>query len=538
MRACAKCRSRYSGGALFCGIDGASIVETNEDPLIGATLDRYQIVAAIGEGGNGCVYRAVHSTLHAEFAIKVLFGDLGSDDTFVTRLGREAHAASRIRNTHVVSVIDFATTPEGLSYLVMEYVKGVALDALILNEGPLHPLRAARLAEGIASGLAAAHALGFVHRDVKPSNVLVVREGGRVLAKLLDFGIVRQRSIERSLPDRAWLVSAGGAPTQPTRLTREGKIMGTPAYMSPEQWTNADVGPSADLYSLGIVLFEMLAGERPFKADDLDELWKLHFYAEPPKLPPSHGLEGVAARLMAKSPENRPKSAQLVRDELEQIVVRLTQHQEPSFDAAKTPAAQVTPRPTLGSRSGLPVWVDGTKNEGGADAPLRARTGLLVLAGLAAVLVAGGIAYLANSSALRDGPPLRNAAEPPPPSPALAEQIDQTLRRRGLSFDDLVELDRARVERGKQALASHDTNGAADLLAFAAVAPITPEMIRKKLDRLDGPVASRARTLGREGGRLLEDKYLGLYKAVKTGLGPQEYEHLSRQVAAFESELR
>src|SRR5438132_882885 len=103
MRVCAKCRSRYSGAALFCGIDGASIVETTEDPLIGATLDRYQIVAAIGEGGNGCVYRAIHSTLHSEFAIKVLLGDLGADDTFVTRLGREAQAASRIRNTHVVS---------------------------------------------------------------------------------------------------------------------------------------------------------------------------------------------------------------------------------------------------------------------------------------------------------------------------------------------------------------------------------------------------------------------------------------------------
>ena len=126
---------------------------------------------------------------------------------------------------------------------------------------------------------------------------------------------------------------------------------------------------------------------------------------------------------------------------------------------------------------------------------------------------------------------------PTPPPPALAEQIDQALGRRGLSFDDLAELDRARVERGKQAVASHDANGAADLLAFANAAPITPEILRKKLDRLDGLVASRARALGSEGGRLLEDKYLGFYEAVKTGLGPREYEHLCRQAAAFEGEL-
>lgn len=127
-------------------------------------------------------------------------------------------------------------------------------------------------------------------------------------------------------------------------------------------------------------------------------------------------------------------------------------------------------------------------------------------------------------------------SEPSPPAPALAEQIDQTLGHRGLSFEDLAEINGARVERGKQALTNHDANGAADLLAFAAAAPITPEILRKKLDRLDGVVASRARTLGGAGG-LLEDKYLGLYKAVKAGLGPKEYEHLSRQVADLEREL-
>jgi serine/threonine protein kinase len=131
MQICPKCRSRYSKRAQLCGLDGARIVETGVDPLFGTTLDRYKIVAAVGEGGNGCVYRAVHTTLHAEFAIKVLFGDLGCDETFVARLRRKAQAASRIRSANVVSVIDFATTPEGLSYLVMEHAKGASLDAVL-----------------------------------------------------------------------------------------------------------------------------------------------------------------------------------------------------------------------------------------------------------------------------------------------------------------------------------------------------------------------------------------------------------------------
>jgi serine/threonine protein kinase len=530
MRVCAKCRSRYSRRAQFCGIDGTRLGEADTDPLIGTTLDRYRIASAIGEGGMGCVYRAVHATLEAEFAIKVLLGDLGADETFVARFRREAQAASRIRSAHVVSVIDFATTPEGLSYLVMEYVNGVALDALIRREGALPPLRATRLAAGIASGLAAAHALGFVHRDVKTPNVLVAHEGGRDLAKLLDFGIVRQPASDLAPVKNARQGSDAGASvslTQPARLTREGRVLGTPAYMPPEQWANSNVGPSADLYALGVVLFEMLSGEKPFKGDDLDLLCNQILYAAPPRLSPCEGLEDLAARLMAKAPKDRPGSAQEVRDELEQIAARLSQHEEHlPADSALTPPAHATPRAALEPRP-RGATLDWRK----PPSPGRSRA-WLALGAAGAALAAGMIVFLAAGTLFRDHAPV-----PAPPGPDLAAQVDQALERRGLTLDDLSTLDRQRVERGRKALAGHDPVGIADLLAFAGTAPIKLELVRGKLDRLDGPVASRARALGGERGRQLEERYLGFYKELKEAAEPQEREEIVRRAARFEREL-
>ena len=162
-----------------------------DDPLIGHQLGRYHVVEKIGQGASGCVYRCRHSELDTDFAIKVLFGDLGSDETVVGRFKREAQTASKIRSPNVVSVIDFDTTPEGLTYLVMEYAEGHSLRSVIKKEGSLNPLRAARLMTQIARALAAAHRLGFVHRDVKPANIVVTQENGQEIGKLLDFGIVR-----------------------------------------------------------------------------------------------------------------------------------------------------------------------------------------------------------------------------------------------------------------------------------------------------------------------------------------------------------
>jgi serine/threonine-protein kinase len=560
MRVCTTCRSRYSKRAQFCGIDGTALLETNVDPLIGSTLDRYRIVEAIGEGGAGCVYRAEHTTLQASFAIKVLLGDLGSDGVFVARLGREAQAASRIRSTHVAAVIDFATTPEGLSYLVMEYVHGVPLDALIRKEGPLPPLRAARIAAGIASGLAAAHALGFVHRDIKPSNVLVVHEGDRDVAKLVDFGIVRSGSMAGDPAERETEGSPEGSAdeahqltTEPGRLTRDGKLVGTPAYMSPEQWTNSEVGPSADLYSLGLVLFEMVAGRRAFQAEDIPQLCQMHFHAQPPRLPTTQGLEEIAARLMAKSPAGRPPNAKAVRDDLEQVIVRLSLLEEGPGAAGGlvTPASMPTPGADLDrtrqltdpQRESGPGPGPGAPRDGAPQpAGRRGRSRLLVGAGVAAVAGALVVALASRGPAasgrgLEAGVATVQPEPNPPPRPDLARQIEQTLSGRGLTFDDLAELDLPRTERGRLALTRHDEAGAADLVAFASSAPIAAGLLRRKLDRLDGPLAAKVRALGGPGGRQLEERYLSFYKSLNAARVQPELDALARGVAAFEREL-
>ncbi len=307
MRVCPRCRSSYAGKYQFCGIDGARLVEQSEDPLIGEAIGRYRVVAKLGQGASGSVYRAVHTELECAVAVKVLFGDLGADERLVGRFKREAKAASRIRSPHVVQIFDFDTTPQGLTYLGMEYVEGKSLHRIMAEAGPLPPARAARITAHIATGLAAAHRSGLVHRDVKPANVVVLEEEGKDFAKLVDFGIVRLTQEDQ----------------QATRLTEMGLVIGTPAYMAPEQAKSSEVGPSADLYSLGVILFEMLSGKRPFVSDSAGGLMMLHAEKPVPPLEPAGGLEVLAQSLLAKEPRERPASASEVVEHAQGLEVSL-----------------------------------------------------------------------------------------------------------------------------------------------------------------------------------------------------------------------
>lgn len=276
----------------WCGLDGELLVDAPRDPLIGKTLDRYRVIEQLGVGGMGCVYRARHAVIDREYAIKVLFGDFACDEKFQARFKREAQSVSKIRHPNIVSVEDFGTTPQGLTFLVMELVRGRTLEALIEAEAPLSPARTARILRQIAAGLGAAHRLGFVHRDVKPSNMMLT-DGESV--KILDFGAVNLRSL----------------PTD-QRLTTIGHIIGTPTYMAPEQTQDPNVGPPADLYALGVLAFEMLTGQPPFTGPGRAEILIKHLTEDPPPLPPSGGLERLVAQLLSKLPEQRPQSSEEV----------------------------------------------------------------------------------------------------------------------------------------------------------------------------------------------------------------------------------
>ncbi len=210
--------------------------------LTGRTLGSYEILEEIGRGGMAQVYRAYQPSLNRDVAIKILPPQLALDRQFVDRFVREARAAASLRHPHIVIIHD-VSEQDGLYYMVMEYLSGQTLRQLIKSEGPLPPARATKITEQLAIALDYAHRHGFVHRDVKPSNIFV-GEGDRVT--LTDFGIAK-------------------AASEAQQLTRTGTLMGTPEYMSPEQAEGRTVDYRSDLYALGVVLYHMLTGRVPFR---------------------------------------------------------------------------------------------------------------------------------------------------------------------------------------------------------------------------------------------------------------------------------
>jgi serine/threonine-protein kinase len=306
MRACPRCRSIFNSEIEFCGMDGDRLVETDIDPLIGHTIDRFKVIEQLGTGGMGNVYRATHVVLEHEYAIKVLFGEMAGNRTLAERFKREAQAVSKMRHPNIVSVVDFGATAAGLTFLTMELLRGESLAQTLATEGALPLRRVARIVRQIADGLSEAHRLGFVHRDLKPGNVMLVSQPGDELVKVLDFGIVGLANI----PDSP----------ETQKLTRPGFVLGTPIYMAPEQVYQSAVGPAADLYALGIIMYEMLSGKPPFYGDVMQQVIVRQLSELPAPLAPAAGLEDLTMRLLQKAPENRPLSALEVIAEIDEVI--------------------------------------------------------------------------------------------------------------------------------------------------------------------------------------------------------------------------
>lgn len=304
VRACPRCRLAYRADVATCGLDGERLIETELDPLIGETVGRYLIVQVIGAGATARVYRAVHADLGTDHALKIISGDLAANARMIERLRREAQAASQIRHPNVVSVTAHDTTPEGVTYIVMALAPGRTLARILAREGPLPPERAAGILLQVTLGLDAAHRSGFIHRDLKPGNLMLDRGPHRDTVKILDFGLV------------AALPEVGGA--REARLTRVGHFTGTPQYAAPELIRSAGTGtrdltPASDFYALGAVLYEMLGGRPPFEGTT-SELLGQHLRRPPPPLPPgAHaGLDRLALALLEKAPRDRPGTAKAV----------------------------------------------------------------------------------------------------------------------------------------------------------------------------------------------------------------------------------
>jgi serine/threonine-protein kinase len=306
---CENCGHENQAGARFCAGCGGPLPSGETDPtypLIGQVVGgRYHIVGLIGEGGMGVVYKAeqrLGSTVR-KVAVKTLHADLSRDPAITARFHREVGTIAQLEHPNTVKVYDFGSTDDGTLYIAMEFLDGKPLNRVIQAEGALEPRRVGNLLRQIAGSLDEAHRQGIVHRDLKPENVILIeRAGEKDVVKLVDFGIAaRTESADRA---------------KEQKLTQQGMVLGTPPYMSPEQFTGKALDARSDVYSLGIMTYEMLTGQLPFQADTPWQ-WATHHMTSQPRpfeeLPAGRrlpeGLRKAVLRSLAKDPNERQSGA-------------------------------------------------------------------------------------------------------------------------------------------------------------------------------------------------------------------------------------
>ncbi len=334
MLQCPACGRLYESGITTCPDDRAVLRADDTvagarppDPLAGLVLDdKYRLDERLGEGGMGTVYRATHLLIERPVAVKVLNARLVTDEDARERFRREARAAGRLQHTNAVAVTDFGETKDGLVYIVMELLEGRSLRDVLANEAPLDPARAVSIMLQVAAAVGAAHEAGIIHRDLKPGNIFIVqRPHAPHIVKVLDFGIAKIAE-----------ENADGNPVN--TLTGTGVMIGTPRYMSPEQCDGGVLTPASDVYSLGVILYEMLAGRTPFSGATPLALALKHSSELPRRpsefaanVPPA--LESIALRALEKLPEARPQDAREFRRELFEVAERLGLEHAAGFSA-------------------------------------------------------------------------------------------------------------------------------------------------------------------------------------------------------------
>ncbi|MFK7985160.1 MAG: protein kinase [Sandaracinaceae bacterium] len=316
-KVCAKCGRRYDAIADFCQKDGSrlQLAEERRDPYIGQTLlDQFKIEEKIGAGGMGSVYRARQRTLDRDVAIKILHPELANNHDAVRRFKREARVCTALDHPNVVRVFLFGQLKDGSLYIVMEHLKGRSLLDVIRSEGALPVHRALHVATQICDGVGEAHAQGVVHRDLKPENVVLVEKARDPdFVKVLDFGIAR--------------VLWGDDQTHAT--TQSGLVFGTARYISPEGAAGESTDVRSDVYSLGVISYQLLCGETPFDAPSPVAMLMKHIHTDPPHLlghsRARHVPDAVAdvvMRALSKNPEGRYDDAHAYADALRAAAVR------------------------------------------------------------------------------------------------------------------------------------------------------------------------------------------------------------------------
>ncbi|HZS08227.1 MAG TPA: serine/threonine-protein kinase [Blastocatellia bacterium] len=369
MKFCPACQKNYESGIRYCSQDGAQLSFKDPYQLVGRTLaDRYRIDALVGVGGMGAVYSARHTGIDRRVAFKILLPHLALNNERVLQLfEQEARIAGSISHENIVDIKDAGRTPDGLAYIVMEWLDGHTLDEELSRQGPLSLDRTAFILEQMTAALHAAHTQNIIHRDLKPANVMIARRlNGSEQVKVLDFGI------GKILGDTAGsLVSS---------------VMGTPHYASPEQLQQGGlIDKRADIYSLGVMLFQMLTNELPFNSTSIHEVMRMHLTTQPPSLlsvrseiPAS--VDGLVRRMLAKDPAGRPQNAMAVSN-----LFRAAIHGHNYMIASVIPDGILLDeegevvRPATHAKSRHILWVDDyPENNAGLVAQLR-EEGMIVV---------------------------------------------------------------------------------------------------------------------------------------------------------------
>jgi len=374
---------------------------------VGATVGEYRILKLLGRGAFGAVYHASHALIGKQVALKVLGAQFSEDPAMSARFVDEARAVNRIAHPNIVDIFGFGTLADGRKYCVMELLNGRTLGDRLEQSGPPAFAEALAILRQVAGALDAAHQNGIVHRDLKPDNVFLCEAGadassadGAIKVKLLDFGIAQ---IADGVHQR----------------TGTNMVLGTPAYMSPEQCLGARVDFRSDIYALGVVAFELLTGTQPFRGGNAFQLGAMHVNAEPPapsSLRPElrASVDAAVLRLLAKAPERRPPSASAGVQELSDALQGLEGHAAAAVSTARTPvAANKGKRTLLGvGLAGLALVLAGLllRSSKASDEPLVATE--------AAPAPAAPVPSIGSQP-----PPVRPDSGPPSNAPTAAAQV-------------------------------------------------------------------------------------------------------------------
>lgn len=357
---------------------------TDVDPLVGLNLSGFVVTRLLAAGGMGLVYLAEHETIGRRAAVKVLKPEVAADAEWTARFLTEARALASMKHRNLIEVLNFGKTPDGRQYLMMEFLEGEPLDQYMRRVGAMSPGAALGLVDQVLNGLAEAHKKGVVHRDLKPSNVFLIREhNGELLVKVIDFGLARQDPV--ILSDAALLV--------PRSNDGASLLAGTPEYIAPEQAKGLKVDGAADLYSLGVMLFEMLSGELPFTSNSVPELMQKHVSDRPPALSSRvnglpEGVEAFVDSLLEKEPSKRPASADVARVTISRLLKRI------ASDSTAVRQVLPPPVPTLKiDRAVAPVSAAMSTDQSLQQAFPKKRPVWAIGFGMA-VLVVAGIVFL------------------------------------------------------------------------------------------------------------------------------------------------